>query len=160
MSFPITSPRQFWSSYLFTDGGVADGGVTGAPKSDIQSRGNSKDTGDTPASESAADVGGGSRSKPDNVGGASSSIVFDKQVNYIGASRVMLALLREQPIDGATSDVLHPADNIVVKMCDVKLQLKYVQPMVPSGGVLPGVCRAVKYQIIYFYLTSVLQRKM
>ena len=59
----------------------------------------------------------------------------------MGASRVMLALLREQPIGGATTDALHPSDNIVMKMCDVKLQLKDVQPLAPSGGVLAGMCR-------------------
>ena len=62
----------------------------------------------------------------------------------MGASRVMLALLREQPIGGATADALHPSDNIVMKMCDVKLQLKDVQRLAPSGGVLAGACREVK----------------
>ena len=73
----------------------------------------------------------------------------------MGASRVMLALLREQPIGGATADALHPSDNIVMKMCEVKLQLKDVQPLAPSGGVLAGTCREVNaerviLQVLYY----------
>ena len=106
---------------------------------DKQTRGDIKSgdsTDHTPAAETATDVGSGNH---DNVvGGASSSIIFDKRVN-VGASRVMLAMLREQPVGGA-SKVLHPTDNIVIKMCDVKLQLKANQPRAPPGGPLPGMC--------------------
>ena len=72
----------------------------------------------------------------DNVCGASSSIIFDKRVN-IRASRVMLAMLREQPL-GGTSKFIPPTDNVIIKMCDVKLQLKTDHTTAPSGGVLPG----------------------
>ncbi|KAI0233752.1 General transcription factor 3C polypeptide 1 [Lamellibrachia satsuma] len=93
----------------------------------------------TPAAKTGTDVG--SDNHDSVVGGASSSIIFDKRVN-VGASRVMLAMLREQPVGGA-SKVLHPTDNIVIKMCDVKLQLKANQPRAPPGGPLPGPEHAV-----------------
>ena len=95
--------------------------------------------------ETATQVDGDVSGNHDNICGASSSIIFDKRVN-IRASRVMLAMLREQPLGGGTSKFIPPTDNVIIKMCDVKLQLKTDSTTAPSGGVLAG--RSRRHRIV------------